>query len=89
MGLEDYSAGGDGQQKQTHITFGNPDHPDVDPNYADEESVRTHFRAANAIQDSPVDRKLIVGDFLAAVQEATDNDNEEAIEEFLESLIGE
>jgi hypothetical protein len=89
MGLEDYSAGGDGQQKQTHITFGNPDHPDMDPNYADEEAVRNHFRAANAIQDSSVDRKLIVGDFLVAVQQAVDNDDDEALTEFFESLTDE
>lgn len=86
MGLEDYSSDGQEQQKQTHVTFGNPDHPDVEPSYTDDDSARNHFRAANAIQDSPVNRKEIVGDFLVAVQDEIDGDNEEALAEFFEEL---
>lgn len=85
-GLDDYIDEGKEQQKQTHITFPNPDHPDTSGNHASDERMREHFRAANAVQDSRVNRKAITGDFLIAVDQALHEDNPEALEEFFNEL---
>lgn len=85
-GLDSYVDEGENQQKQTHVTFPNPDHPDTSGNHASQEDMRAHFRAANAIQDSQVNRKAIVGDFLVAVDAALHENNEEALEEFFSRL---
>ena len=86
MGIREYIDQDESQQKQTHITMANPDHPDTTASYADDETVRRHFQAANAIQDSGINRKQIVGDFLVAVDEYVHGDNEEALEEFFLAL---
>jgi hypothetical protein len=86
MSLDDYIDQDESQQKQTHITMANPDHPDVEPNYTSEDEMREHFQAANAVQDSRIDRRQIVGDFLVAVDESLHGENEDAVEEFLAEL---
>jgi len=85
-GLDSYTEDGGNAQKQTHITFQNPDHEDYTGSYADDEVVGQHFAAANAIQSSALSRKMLVGDFLTAVQDEHINGNEGAISDFLESL---
>jgi hypothetical protein len=86
-GLDDYRSSGRGQQKQTHVTFPNPQHPDVSADYADDETMEQHFRAANNVQDSAVDRKLICGDFLAAIDEMQQEDDNEALRTFFHELL--
>lgn len=86
MSLDDYANNESSQQKQTHVTFTNPDHPDTSASYADDDTVREHFRAANAVQNSGVNRTAIVGDFLTAVQEDLNSEDGGAVEEFLEGL---
>jgi hypothetical protein len=86
MGIDEYLNEGDSVQKQTHVTFANPDHPDTSVTYADDAKVREHFQAANALQDSPINRKLITGDFIAAVNEDLGSDGNEALEAFFEEL---
>lgn len=86
MGLEEYRDQGEQQQKQTHITMANPDHPDNEPTYTTEGEMREHFQAANVIQDSQINRRQIVGDFLVAVQNELHGEDEDAVQEFLESL---
>ena len=88
MGFDDFVNEGNSQQKQTHITMANPDHPDVEPTYTTEDDMREHFRAANAIQDSRINRRQLVGDFLVAVDEELHGDNENAVEEFFQQLQG-
>lgn len=87
-GLDDYTNDGQGKQKQTHITLYNPDHPDSRGDYAEEERMREHYRAAKSLKDSPVNRKKIVGDFLVAVEKQVVQNEEDTIEEFLEDLSG-
>jgi hypothetical protein len=87
MSLDDYIDSADVQQQQTHITFPNPDHPEASGSHAPDEDMRQHFRAAKAMQDSRVNRKAIVGDFLAALDEAVHNDEDEELEEFFEGLL--
>jgi len=89
MGLDNYANDGQSQQKQTHVTFPNPDHPETSGTHASQEDMREHFRAANAIQDSRINRKKIVGDFLVAVDQAAHSDNPEALEEFMAELTEE
>jgi len=89
MGLDDYVNQGESQQKQTHITLANPDHPEASGSYADDDTMRRHFRAANSVQDSPINRKMIVGDFLVALDEDLHEEDSDALVEFLESLIEE
>lgn len=84
--LDDYTKEDSGAQKQTHITFSNPDHPESSANYATEEEMREHFRAANSIQNTGINRKKLVGDFLAAVEQEHVQGHEGAIEEFFASL---
>ncbi|EGQ44168.1 MAG: hypothetical protein J07AB43_02270 [Candidatus Nanosalina sp. J07AB43] len=86
MGLEEYRDSSQSVQKQTHITMANPDHPDNEPTYASEEVMRNHFQAANAVQDSQVNRRQIVGDFLVAVERELHNEESEAVREFLMDL---
>lgn len=86
MSLDDYIEQGDAQQKQTHVTFPNPDHPDTSGNHASEEDMRAHFRAANAIQDSRVNRKAIVGDFLVAIDAVLHEGDDSALEDFVREL---
>jgi len=85
-GLDSYVDDGESQQKQTHVTFPNPAHPDTSANHASEEDMLAHFQSANAIQDSRVNRKAIVGDFLVAVDKAMHEDDGEALEEFFQEL---
>lgn len=87
-GLEDYTDDGQGQQKQTHITLYNPDHPESEGGYAEEERMRKHFRAAMSLKNSRIDRKKISGDFLVVVEKEVVENEEDAIEEFLESFSG-
>lgn len=87
-GLDDYIGDGENQQKQTHITLSNPDHPESEGGYAEEERMREHFRAAKSLKNTRIDRKKIVGDFLVAVDEEVVQDEEGAIEEFLEAFSG-
>jgi len=86
MALDDYSDDNSSQQKQTHVTFTNPDHPDTSANYAEDDTVREHFRAANGVQNSGVNRTAIVGDFLVAIEEDLNSEDGNAVEEFLEEL---
>ena len=87
-GLDDYTDDGQSQQKQTHITFSNPEHPDSNVDYAGKEEMKEHFRAAKSLNNSPVNRKKIVGDFLVAVEREVVQNEEDAIEEFLEAFSG-
>lgn len=87
-GLEDYTDDRQSQQKQTHITFSNVDHPDSRGDYAEEERMRKHYRAAKSLKDTSVNRKKIVGDFLVAVEKEVVENEEDAIEEFLEAFSG-
>jgi hypothetical protein len=84
-GFDDYRDG-EGQQKQTHITMSNPDHPESTADYADSDVMEEHFRAAKALKNSPINRKKIVGDFLVAVEKEVVEGNEGAIEEFLQTF---
>jgi len=86
MTLDDYMSEGESQQKQTHITLANPDHPEATGNYASDDVMRDHFRAANAVQDSRVNRKQIVGDFLVALDSELHGEEDGAIEVFLDEL---
>ena len=86
MDAKDFIAEDQQQQKQTHITFDNPDHPDTSAGYTTDEKARQHFNAANSIQQSPIDRKMIVGDFLVAIEEELKNEDSDAIQEFFERL---
>ncbi|UHQ98137.1 hypothetical protein HYG81_21405 (plasmid) [Natrinema zhouii] len=62
-------------QQQTHVTFDNPDHPDVDVAGDEAEDMQQWYRAAKTIQASNLDRRALVGDFLVAV-------NEDSLDEF-------
>jgi hypothetical protein len=86
MGIDSFSTEDSSQQKQTHISFGNPDHPDVSATYADEEAQKRHFEAATGLQNTEVNRKLIAGEFLHAVHQEATGQNPNAIEEFFEEL---
>ena len=83
MAFDDYIEDDSSQQKQTHITMSNPDHPDTSVGYADEDTVREHFKAANAIQNSPINRNLIVGEFLVALSEAHEQDSLDPLDDFM------
>lgn len=87
-GLNSYAEEGNSAQKQTHITIPNPSHEDNDNLYADEEDVQRHFDAANAVQNSNLDRKRLVGDYLSAVSEAQ-NGNFDALEDLFDTLTAE
>lgn len=79
MTFDKYKETGGSAQKQTHVTFNNPRHPDVDVGEdEDEEKVQRWYEAAKSIQNSEIDRRAIVGDFLIAV-------DEENVEEFVKA----
>lgn len=84
---DDYLDSGKNQQKQTHITFSNPEHPEATVDYAGDERIKRHFQAAKSLKQSTANRKLLVGDFLVAVEKEIVHDEEGAIEEFLESVV--
>lgn len=84
--FDEYTDDGEGQQKQTHITMSNPDHPDSTADYADEDTIKERFEAAKALKNSPINRKKIVGDFLVAVEKEVVRSEEGAIEEFLQAF---
>lgn len=84
--LDDYLESGKNQQKQTHVTFSNPDHPEASVDYADDERIKAHFQAAKSLKQSTVDRKKLVGDFLVAVEREMVQGEQGAIEDFLEKV---
>ena len=86
-GLDDYIGDGENQQKQTHITLTNPDHPESETDDDEEDKMREHFRAAKSLKNARINRNKIVGDFLVAVDKKVVQDEEGAIEEFLETLL--
>lgn len=85
-GLNSYVQDDGNAQKQTHITFKNPSHPDIAAEGEEAEQMARQFNAANAIQSSAIDRTALVGDFLDAVQREHINGEEGAIMKFAESL---
>jgi hypothetical protein len=84
---DDYLDSEENQQKQTHITFSNPDHPETSVDYAADERLEAHFQAAKSLKESSVNRKLLVGDFLVAVENEVVQGEDGAIEDFLESVV--
>lgn len=71
---------------QTHITFTNPENPETDASYADDETMQEHFDAAMSIKRSQIDRRIITGDFLVAVSEELNDPESNAIREFFERI---
>lgn len=87
--LDSYIQDGDETQKQTHVTFNNPDHEDYKAREGEDiEQIRRRFNAANSIQSSSIDRTAIVGDFLIALEEEHMRGEEGAVEEFLREIQG-
>ena len=85
-GIDDYTDAAEGQQKQTHITMSNPDHPGSTADYADDATMKEHFQAAKSLKNSSINRKKIVGDFLVAVEKEAVRKEEGAIEDFLQAF---
>jgi hypothetical protein len=75
MTFDKYKETGGNAQKQTHVTFNNPDHPDNEID-DEEEQRRRWYNAAKSVQSSELNRRALVGDFLVAV-------DEDRVEEFL------
>ncbi len=87
MGIEEYtSKGSTGTQKSTHIALPNPKHPDSEVDYVDEKLAAEYFRAALSLKNSEINRKQLIGDFLVAVNREHVQEEEGALEEFLEKL---
>ena len=86
-GLDDYIGDGEDQQKQTRITLSNPEHPDSSTDYAGREEMKEPFQAAKSLKNTRTNRNKIVGDFLVAVDKKVVQDEEGAIEEFLETIL--
>lgn len=86
MGLEDFSNGSSSTQKQTHLSFGNPEHEDVSQTYADDESQQRHFDAATGLQNSPYNRKMLAGEVLSAVYKGYMGQGTEDIDEMINVL---
>jgi len=81
MAFDKYKETGGSAQKQTHVTFNNPEHPDIDvSDEEEEERMRQWYKAAKSVQSSDIDRRAIVGDFLVAV-------HEDRIEEFIQAQL--
>lgn len=81
MTFDNYKETGGSAQKQTHVTFNNPEHPDNEvSDDEDEERVRRWFEAAKSVKSSDINRRAIVGDFLVAV-------DENRVEEFLREQL--
>lgn len=81
MALEDYKKEKGNAQKQTHVTFNNPRHPDIEVSEdEDEDRLRRWYDAAKSIQGSEIKRRAIVGDFLIAV-------DEDEVEAFVEQQL--
>lgn len=74
-------------QKQTHITYPNPDHNDSRGDYAEVDVMRRHYNAALFLKNSAINRKVIVGEFMCAIEQAQKTGSEEPIEEFFEGLM--
>jgi len=87
MGIDDYLSQDATKQKETHITLSNPEHPENNVSYADDNTVRKHFDAAIAVQNSPVDRTMVVGEFLAALDEYMEDEDPEHLREFCAQLV--
>lgn len=78
----------DSQQQRTNIEFENPDHPDQSPAYTSMESAKSYFNAAVAAKDWPSDRKVLIGEFLLAVQDLHVNGDSDRLVQFMEKLTG-
>lgn len=79
MAFDKYKETGGSAQKQTHVTFNNPDHPDIEVDDEErEEQMRRWYKAAKNVQSSELNRRAIVGDFLVAV-------DEDRVDEFLQA----
>lgn len=87
MGIDDYLSQDETQQKETHITLSNPEHPETSASYADEETIREHFDAAITIQNSAVDRTMVTGEFLVALEKFMEDEDPEHLREFCSQLV--
>lgn len=83
-GGEEESSGG--PPKTTYYQFENPDHPES-KEFDDPETAKRHFEAARYVQNKlGTDRHNLVGEFLWAVYNLDDDENEEPLQSLVERL---
>jgi hypothetical protein len=90
MALEDYSGedsdDSGGVTKTTYYQFENPKHPDS-KEFDDPETSQRHFDAARFVQRAlGTDRHNLVGEFLYAVEQLEDEDDEEPLQNLVQQL---
>jgi len=73
-------------QKQTTVVFENPEHEDVTPGDIPSGKMKDHFEAADTIKNSKINRQLIVGEFMDALVEFMETEDEKALEDFFDEL---
>lgn len=83
MVLDEYAeqidSGSTDEQQATHINFKNPRHPEASSGQYSEEDMQEWFEAALHVQNSSIDRTALIGDFLSAVQDADEADDNETL----------
>lgn len=75
-------------QSRTNIEFENPAHPEQSVAYTSEGDAADYFEAATDAKDWPANRKVLVGEFLTAVQSYHETDSTEDLVEVMELLTG-
>jgi len=90
MGLDGFSGsqeeGNTSQTKTTYFQFQNPDHPDS-KDFDDPESAQEQYQAARYIQDKlGPDRHNLVGNFLIAVYNLEENEDDEMLKQLVDQL---
>ena len=89
MALDNYSNDDDssgGPKKTTYYQFENPSHPES-KEFANPERAQEHFDAAQYVQTQlGTDRHGLVGEFLVAVQQLDQNDDDQPLKDLVEKL---
>ncbi|EGQ44143.1 MAG: hypothetical protein J07AB43_02020 [Candidatus Nanosalina sp. J07AB43] len=90
MGVDSFSGDNNstsgGKTRTTYYQFENPEHPDS-KEFDDPEEAKRQFDAARFIQQQlGTDRHNLVGEFLVAVAQMEQDDNEEPLQELVERL---
>jgi len=75
-------------QQRTNIEFENPSHPDKSAAYTSEEDAQAYFNAAVAAKSWPANRKVLIGEFLLAVEAFNDDGSTDELVAVMELLTG-
>jgi len=90
-GLSELNGSGtetDTKQQRTNIEFEDPLHPAMDATYTTDEDAIAYYEAAVGAKSWPGNRKVLVGEFLVAVEELHIEGDSDRLIGMMETITG-